>query len=217
MSQEPPNQDIVMQPVPCDDTTETHMHSEANGQSESQAPQLAADMGRDPVIPNQWSQPHQPLQHTKASCQTEPQVPLSTAGMGRDPVIPNHAPQPPQPPHPLHQYGLISLFDGCASTHDLITEAAGVPPTVFIAAENDPDIRQYVATRNKWNLDGEWFCKGASHYRYLEDADQLVDNGGAVLKQALALAPGIPYIVIVGAPCQADWLERAAYTSTPFT
>ena len=84
---------------------------------------------------------------------------------------------PRMPGNSLHcclLYGLISLFDGCASTHDLITEAAEVPPTVFIAAENDPDIRQDVATRNKWNLDGEWFCKGASHYRYLEDADQLV-------------------------------------------
>ena len=36
---------------------------------------------------------------------------------------------------------------------------------------------------------------------YLEDVDQLVDNGGAVIKQALALAPGI-YIVIAGSPCQ---------------
>ena len=43
--QEPPNQDIVMQPVPCDDTTETHMHSEANGQRKPQAPQPATDMG----------------------------------------------------------------------------------------------------------------------------------------------------------------------------
>ena len=73
---------------------------------------------------------------------------------------------------------------------------------MFIAAENDPDIRRYVAIRNKWNLDGEWFCKGASHYRYLADVDRLIDNGGAVIKQALALAPGIPYIVIAGSPCQ---------------
>ena len=32
--------------------------------------------------------------------------------------------------------------------------------------------------------------------------DQLVDNGGAVIKQALALAPGTSYIVIAGSPCQ---------------
>ena len=83
-----------------------------------------------------------------------------------------------------------------AHLHDLRTEA------VFIAAENDPDIRRYVAIHNKWNLDGEWFYKGASHYRYLEDVDQLVDNGGAVIKQALALAPGISYIVIAGSLCQ---------------
>ena len=83
-----------------------------------------------------------------------------------------------------------------------ITEAAEVPPTVFIAAENDSDIRRYVAIRNKWNLDGEWFCKGASHYRYLEDVDQLVDYGEAVIKQALVLALGISYIVIAGSLCQ---------------
>ena len=106
------------------------------------------------------------------------------------------------PMQPLHRYGLISLFDGCASVHDLITEAAGVPPTVFIAAENDPDIRQYVGAKNKWNTDGEWFRKGTSYYRYLTDVDQLVDNGGAVLKQALEIAPDIPYIVIAGSPCQ---------------
>ena len=98
--------------------------------------------------------------------------------MGRDPVTPNHAQQQPQSSQALYQCGFISLFDGCASTHDLITEAAEVPPTVFRAAENDLDIRRYVATRNKWNLDGEWFCKGASHYRYLEDVNQLADNGG---------------------------------------
>ena len=37
--------------------------------------------------------------------------------------------------------------------------------------------------------------------RYLTDVDQLVDNGGAVLKQALEIAPDIPYIVIAGSPC----------------
>ena len=105
-------------------------------------------------------------------------------------------PEKETPMQPLHRYGLISLFDGCASVHDLITEAAGVTPTVFIAAENDPDIRQYVGAKNKWNTDGEWFCKGTSYYRYLTDVDQLVDNGGAVLKQALEIAPDIPYIVI---------------------
>ena len=47
----------------------------------------------------------------------------------------------------------------------------------------DPDIRQYVAARNKWNLDGEWFRKGASHYRYLADVDQLVDNEGAIAQK----------------------------------
>ena len=76
-----------------------------------------------------------------------------------------HQGDPPEretPMQPLHRYGLISLFDGCASVHDLITEAAGVAPTVFIAAENDPDIRQYVGAKNKWNTDGEWFCKGTS-------------------------------------------------------
>ena len=111
-------------------------------------------------------------------------------------------PESETPIQPLHRYGLISLFDGCASVHDLITEAAGVPPTVFIAAENDPDIRQYVGAKNKWNTDGEWFRKGTSYYRYLTDVDQLVDNGGAVLKQALETAPDIPYIVIAGSPCQ---------------
>ena len=56
-------------------------------------------------------------------------------------------PKEPQPTQPLYQYGLISLFDGCASTHDLIAEAAGTAPTIFIAAENDPEIRQYVGAR----------------------------------------------------------------------
>ena len=48
----------------------------------------------------------------------------------------------------------------------------------------------------------EWFRKGASYYRYLTDVDQLVDNKGAVIKQALAIAPDIPYIVVAGTPCQ---------------
>ena len=92
------------------------------------------------------------------------------------PINKHQEPEEPQPSQPLYKYGLISLFDGCASTHDLITEAAGTAPTIFIAAENDPEIRQYVGARNKWNLDGEWFRKGTSYYRYLTDVDQLVDN-----------------------------------------
>ena len=103
---------------------------------------------------------------------------------------------------PAHRYGLITLFDGCLSTHDLITEAVGSPPTVCIAAENDAEVRRYVAAKNKWNLDGEWFQKGGSHYRYLKDVDELVSNHAAVLQQALALAPNIPYILIAGTPCQ---------------
>ena len=108
-------------------------------------------------------------------------------------------PEEPQPTQPLYQY---ALFDSCASTNDLIAEAAGTAPTIFIAAENDPEIRQYVGARNKWNLDGEWFPKGSSHYRQLTDVDQLVDNKGAIIKQALAIAPNIPYIVVAGTPCQ---------------
>ena len=73
---------------------------------------------------------------------------------------------------------------------------------MFIAAENDPDIR-HAATRNKWNLDGEWFCKGASHYRYLEDADQLVDNRTSPPSES--------------SRAHSDWLEHAAYTSTHST
>ena len=103
---------------------------------------------------------------------------------------------------PTHRYGLITLFDGCSSTHDLITEAVGSPPTVCIAAENDTEVRRYVAAKNKWNLNGEWFRKGASYYKYLKDVDDLVNNQAAVLQQALALAPDIPYILIAGTPCQ---------------
>ena len=103
---------------------------------------------------------------------------------------------------PTHRYGLISLFDGRSSTHDLIAEAIGSQPTVYIAAENDPEVRRYVAAKNKWNLDGEWFRSGDSHYRYLKDVDELVNNNGAVLRQALALAPDIPYILVAGTPCQ---------------
>ena len=69
-------------------------------------------------------------------------------------------PESETPMQPLHRYGLISLFDGCASVHDLITEAAGVPPTVFIAAENDPDIRQYVGAKTSGTLMENGSAKG---------------------------------------------------------
>ena len=89
----------------------------------------------------------------------------------------------------------------------------------------------YVAAKNKWNLDGEWFRKGESHYRYLSDVDDLVNNHGAILNQAIALAPNIPYILVAGTPCQdltligklvsrkehLDWPGQEAYTFTPFT
>ena len=88
-------------------------------------------------------------------------------------------------------------------SHDLITEAAGVPThSVHCSRKWTQTSGNMSEPKNKWNTDGEWFCKGTSYYRYLTDVDQLVDNGGAVLKQALEIAPDIPYIVIAGSPCQ---------------
>ena len=82
-------------------------------------------------------------------------------------------------------YGIISLFDGCSSVHDIITEPVGRPPTVFIAAENDLDIRKYIAAKNQWNLHGTWFQQGSSHYIYLRDVDDLLRHSGALLRQAV--------------------------------
>lgn len=59
-----------------------------------------------------------------------------------------------------------------------------------------------MGAKNKWNLDGEWFRRGDSRYRYLKDVDELVNGNGAVIRQALALAPDIPYILVAGTPCQ---------------
>ena len=117
---------------------------------------------------------------------------------GASQSIPNSCPRLPK----VNQYGLISLFDGCSSVHDVIIKAIGYPPVVFIAAENDPDVRRYIAAKNHWNADAEWFVKGESHYRYVQNVDDLVSNNGTILRQAVALAPGAPFIVVAGSPCQ---------------
>ena len=87
-------------------------------------------------------------------------VPPGTTPTDGEPPAPARA--PPRPPAdgpseresggPTHRYGLITLFDGCSSTHDLITEAVGSQPTVCIAAENDTEVRRYVACGH-WRQD----------------------------------------------------------------
>ena len=73
--------------------------------------------------------------------------------------------------------------------HDAIVKAIGYPPVVFIAAENDPDVRRHMAAKNHWNADAEWFVKGESYYRYVQNVDDLVSNNGMILRQAVTLAP----------------------------
>ena len=90
------------------------MHTEAKEQVKPPAPHPETNSGQNTRNPDKQMQPYPPPHHTEVNGRSEPKIPPK-AGMGQGPVTPNHAQQQPQTSQALYQYGLISLFDGCAS------------------------------------------------------------------------------------------------------
>jgi len=103
-----------------------------------------------------------------------------------------------------HPYAIISLFDGVGSAMPAVIKAIGFAPSIVIAAECDPILRQIVGEQFHFRTDGRW-SKTIQHTSaiYVDDVRKLLADKCRVLREAFAIAgPQCCWIVIAGSPCQ---------------
>ena len=113
---------------------------------------------------------------------------------------------PPKRPRfsELHPYAIISLFDGVGSAIPAIATAVGGPPSIVIAAECDPILRQIVSEQFLFRSDGKWTKSCPNTYTiYADDVRKLLKENCRILREAFFLAgPQCRWIVVAGSPCQ---------------
>ena len=103
-----------------------------------------------------------------------------------------------------HPYAIISLFDGVGSAMPAVIKAIGFAPSIVIAAECDPILRQIIGEKFHFRTDGRW-SKTIQHTSaiYVDDVRKLLADKCRVLREAFAIAgPQCRWIVIAGSPCQ---------------
>ena len=104
----------------------------------------------------------------------------------------------------LHPYAIVSLFDGVGSAIPAIATAVGGPPSIIIAAECDPILRQIVSEQFLFRSDGKWTKSCPNTYTiYTDDVRKLLKENCRILREAFFLAgPQCRWIVVAGSPCQ---------------
>ena len=88
-----------------------------------------------------------------------------------------------------YPYAIISLFGDVGSAMSAVVNAIGLTPTVFIAAESDPILRQVVGGQFHLRTDGKWSNPAKNCFAiYLDDVRPLLADHCKVLREAFALA-----------------------------
>ena len=101
------------------------------------------------------------------------------------------------------EYGVISLFDGVSIVVPTLQKKLGYRPAVAILAEIDGSLRALVCAEFGYRPDQSWGrSKSGSACLYVKDVNSLLDDGCRRLQEAVAIAPGIKWIVVGGSPCQ---------------
>ena len=102
-------------------------------------------------------------------------------------------------------YGLISLFDGLGTLQQIFTDILGRTPVAVLAAETDPALRCYVASRLGLNASHCNWQKQSSTVPtcYLQDVWTALDDDARPLREFLGLLPPEAKIFLgAGSPCQ---------------
>ena len=82
------------------------------------------------------------------------------------------------------KYALISLFDGCGTTLQVVTKQIGHPPSVFLCCEKDTTLRIIVAEQLGLDFDGNW-CRSRRGpvSIYLDDVAKLFAEDSKVIRE----------------------------------
>ena len=98
---------------------------------------------------------------------------------------------------------LISLFDGIGSVLPTFIQRFRANPAVYIAAEQDEELRQLISSQTGLRLDGQWTQLASGTIGiYLSDVVKLVDSQCRILREAAALCPNCKWLIVSGSPCQ---------------
>ena len=113
------------------------------------------------------------------------------------------------------KYALISLFDGCGTTLQVVTKQIGHPPSVFLCCEKDTTLRIIVAEQLGLDFDGNW-CRSRRGpvSIYLDDVAKLFAEDSKVIREFCGFllhnqpAPILKVLAIAGSPCtELTWAE----------
>ena len=116
-------------------------------------------------------------------------------------------PKPNTSPHNSTKipYMLISLFDGCGSTFEIVKRRFGYAPSLFLAAEKDETLRHIVAEQLGLNLREAWSkTRHQTTALYIKDVMTLFQQDCKVIKELVQIAKSkntFKILLIGGSPC----------------
>ena len=99
-------------------------------------------------------------------------------------------------------YAVLSMFDGCGSSLDILIEKFGYRPKVCLLCERDEILRYLVAEKHDISVNVQWIhsLKGGIFY-YANDVDHIFDDKARVLREFVTLGEYCHIFVIGGSSC----------------
>lgn len=100
-------------------------------------------------------------------------------------------------------YAILSMFDGCGSSVDIIEAKMGYRPKACILCEKDETLRYLVGEKHGISVDHKWqhSSKGGGAFYYAIDVDHLFVANARLLREFVALGADCHFFVIEGSPC----------------
>ena len=107
-------------------------------------------------------------------------------------------------------YAILSMFDGCGSSVDIIEAKFGYRPKVCILCEKDETLRYLVGEKHGITVDQRWqhSLKGGGAFYYAKDVDTLFVDHARLLREFVALGSDCHFFIIGGSPCTDLTQER---------
>ena len=99
-------------------------------------------------------------------------------------------------------YAVLSMFDGCGSSLDILIEKFGYRPKVCLLCERDEILRYLVAEKHGISVNAQWIhsLKGGMFF-YANDVDLIFDDKARILREFVTLSDYCHVFVIGGSPC----------------
>ena len=100
-------------------------------------------------------------------------------------------------------YAILSMFDGCGSSVDIIEAKFGYRPKACILCEKDETLRYLVGEKHGITVDQRWqhSLKGGGAFYYAKDVDTLFVDNARLLREFVALGSDCYFFIIGGSPC----------------